>query len=290
MNLWHWFFGVKRPARRRNPVRRNLDAFIDARGVVHPIRYSEGYDPAAAGEKPYTDVQAFDVLGKEMRHTQRKEDVRREREAVRMGVRELERMRGDIKADLAEVREARQAASHQKIHRPSWAVGWTDEELSQYAATEGRGKSAYQQDWDAGLFSRDTKEFRDLTKRGSAKQQLDAQAEKLKAELATVDEQLRMARRSAKRNPRRKGIQASLFGDAGPLRPLFGGGGAKPKKRRKARGAGDSIDAFQPDLFGGAGIRRPGFDELDRPSSLKQARREMLDSGSPTLFDWFLGR
>ena len=38
MNMWHWFFGVKRPARRRNPVRRNLDAFIDARGVVHPIR------------------------------------------------------------------------------------------------------------------------------------------------------------------------------------------------------------------------------------------------------------
>ncbi len=40
--------------RRRKPRRRNLDAFTDARGVVHPIRGSAGYQKRRAKETKFT--------------------------------------------------------------------------------------------------------------------------------------------------------------------------------------------------------------------------------------------
>ena len=51
--------------------------------------------------------------------------------------------------------------------------------------------------------------------------------------------------------------------------------------KRKPTG---TIVAYQPDLFGGAGIQRPALTD-NRAAELRQAKREMQDNGASTIFD-----
>ena len=51
--------------------------------------------------------------------------------------------------------------------------------------------------------------------------------------------------------------------------------------KRKPTG---TIVAYQPDLFGGAGIQRPALTD-NRTTELRQARLEMMANGASTIFD-----
>lgn len=180
-------------------TRRNLDAYMDEHGI-HPLRYSEGYEHTKVGEKPLTPTQDFDQVAKRWRYADRKEQQERQQRAAR-DLAEIRERKRELKAQLADVREALKhtSAAELGIHVPDWMRGWTAEEVADAAERE-QGRRATESDWDAGISKRYAAEQRQRDRsRGSARQQLQRQADSIRQEIAEMD---RLLATTTRKNPR----------------------------------------------------------------------------------------